>query len=86
MPLSQIYPACPQPEVLNDQVHSINLAAGLQIILGDESNPSTILGYAGSNPPQNQQCSWVRKVAAHPPFQNYTPVEVTPLPGEVTCK
>jgi parallel beta-helix repeat protein len=86
VPLSQIYPACPQPEVLNDQVHSINLSAGLQIILGEESNPSTILGYAGTSPPQNQQCSWVRKVASHPAFQNYTPVEIAPAAGEVTCK
>ncbi|MEX2105551.1 MAG: hypothetical protein WD810_01500 [Solirubrobacterales bacterium] len=84
--LSQIYPACPQPEVLNDQVKSIDIGAGLQLHFGEESDPATILGYAGSNPPQNQQCSWVRKVAAHPTFEKYTPVEVAPLPGEVTCK
>jgi hypothetical protein len=86
VPLSQIYPACPQPEVLNDQVKSINLGAGLQLHLGEESDPTTILGYAGSSPPQNQQCSWVRRVAAHPAFEKYSPVEVAAAPGELTCK
>lgn len=85
-PLAAIYPACPQPEALNDQAKSLNITAGLQINLANESDPSTILGYAGSNPPQNQQCSWVRRLAAHPAFEKYTPVEVAPLPGEVTCK
>jgi len=85
VPLSTIYPSCPQPDVVNDAVRSINPAAGLQLILSEMSNPKTILGYAGTNPPQNQQCSWVRRVATHPPFQNYKPVEVTPAPGEVTC-
>jgi parallel beta-helix repeat protein len=86
VPLSQIYPACPQPEVLSDQVKSINIGAGLQIHFGEESDPATILGYATSNPPQNQECSWVRRVAAHPPFQKFKPVEVAPAPGELTCK
>ncbi|MFN8162568.1 MAG: hypothetical protein U0R26_01825 [Solirubrobacterales bacterium] len=86
VPLSQIYPACPQTEVLNDQVKSINIGAGLQLHFGEESDPATILGYAGSSPPQNQQCSWVRRVAAHPTFKSYSPVEVAALPGEVTCK
>jgi hypothetical protein len=67
-------------------VPSINIAAGLQIAsLSETGNPSTILGYAGTSPPQNQQCSWVRRVATHPAFQKYKPVEVTPKPGEVTC-
>ena len=85
-PLSQIYPPCPQPEVLNDLAKSLNITAGLQINLANESDPSTILGYAGSNPPQNQQCTWVRRVAGHPAFENYKPVEVTAAPGELTCK
>ncbi len=85
-PLSQIYPPCPQPETLNDLAKSLNITAGLQINLGNESDPSTILGYAGSNPPQNQQCTWIRRVAVHPAFEKYKPVEVAPLPGEVACK
>jgi parallel beta-helix repeat protein len=85
-PLSTIYPACPQAEVLNDQAKSLNITAGLQINLGDESDPKTILGYAGSTPPQNQQCTWVRRVAAHPPFEKFKPVEIAALPGELTCK
>ena len=85
-PLSTIYPACPQPKVLSDQAKSLNISAGLQINLGDESDPKTILGYAGSTPAQNQQCTWVRRVAAHPPFEKFKPVEVTAQPGELTCK
>jgi parallel beta-helix repeat protein len=86
VPLERIYPACPQPQVLNDQVRSLDITAGLQINFGDESDPSTILGYATSSPPQNQECSWVRRLAAHPPFHKYSPVEVAAQPGEVVCK
>jgi hypothetical protein len=85
VPLSQIYPACPQPEAAYDSVPSINTKAGLQVILSETGNPTTILGYAGSSPPQTQECTWVRRVASHPPFENYKPVEVPAAPGEVTC-
>jgi hypothetical protein len=85
VPLSSIYPTCPQPHVTADSVPSLNTKAGLQVILSELGNPKTILGYAGSSPPQNQQCSWVRRVASHPPFQNYKPIEVTPAPGELMC-
>jgi parallel beta-helix repeat protein len=85
VPLSKIYPTCPQQPVLADQVRSLDITAGLQIDLGNEGNPATILGYAGSSPPQNQQCSWVRRVASHPPFQKFKPVEVAPQPGELNC-
>ena len=85
MALSHIYPACPQGEVLADQVRSLDTQAGLQINTEETSDPRTILGYAGSNPPQNQQCTWVRRVASHPSFQKFTPVEVAPQPGELTC-
>ena len=83
--LAKIYPTCPQAEVLADQVGSLEPAAGLQLNLADESDPKTILGYAGSNPAQNQQCSWVRKVAEHPAFEQFKPSEVVALPGELTC-
>jgi hypothetical protein len=85
VPLSEIYPACPQPEALYDSVPSINTKAGLQVILSETGNPTTILGYAGSSPPQTQECTWVRRVATHPPFEKYKPVEVPALPGELTC-
>lgn len=84
VPLSQIYPPCPQTKVYNDQVRSLNITAGLQVNLGEESDPKTILGYAGSSPPQNQECSWVRR--PHPPFKKYKVVEVAPQPGEIQCK
>lgn len=84
-PLDKLYPPCPQAPVGYDSVRSLNTVAGLQVILSETGNPATILGYAGTNPPQNQQCSWVRRVAVHPPFQGYKPVEVAPAPGELTC-
>jgi hypothetical protein len=85
VPLSTIYPACPQPEVLNDQVRSLEIVAGLQINTENEADPSTILGYAGSSPAQTQECTWVRRLPSHPPFEKFKPVELTPQPGEVTC-
>jgi hypothetical protein len=85
-PLFLIYPQCPQPEANYNQVSSLNIGAGLQLNLVNESDPKTILGYAGSNPPQNQQCTWVRKVASHPAFEKFTPVEIPAAPGELTCK
>ena len=89
VPLAQIYPECPQNKVTeyaSKSVPSINITAGLQIAsLSETGNPSTILGYAGQSPPQNQQCTWLKRVATHPAFQQYKPVEVAPKPGEVTC-
>lgn len=85
VPLGQIYPGCPQAPVLADRVQSINLFAGIQVLLTDLSDPKTILGYAGQSPPQNQECSWVRRVPAHPPFEGFAPVEVPAQPGELTC-
>jgi hypothetical protein len=85
VPLEQIYPPCPQPAVLADQVHSLNLGAGIQVRLNELTNPATILGYTGQSPPQNQECSWVRRVPAHPAFEAFLPVEVPAQPGEVNC-
>ncbi len=85
VPLSRLYPSCPQPEVLADQVRSLDIVAGLQINLGEEDDPKTILGYASSNPPQKQECSWVRRLPSHPAFEKFTPVEIAPQPGEVIC-
>ncbi len=85
MPLSTIYPVCPQKEVLNDQVRSLDVEAGLQVNLANESDPGRSSATPGPTPPQNQECSWVRRLPAHPAFEKFKPVEVTPLPGELTC-
>ncbi len=86
VPLGQIYPTCPQAPIEYAAAKSINIVAGLQTAgLAETDKPSTILGYAATSPPQNQQCTWVRRVAPHPAFQGFKPVEVTPKPGEVTC-
>jgi hypothetical protein len=85
VPLEKMYPGCPQAEVVPDQVLSLNITAGVQLDLANETNPATLLGYMGTSPPQNQQCSWVRKVGSHPPFEEFAPVEVAAQPGELTC-
>lgn len=85
VPLAQIYPGCPQPPVIADQVRSLNLGAGIQVKFSDLTDPRTVLGYAGQSPPQNQECSWVRPLSPHPPFEDFKPVEVAAQPGEITC-
>ena len=85
VPISAIYPTCPQAGVSYAAVRSLDIKAGLQVNLESTGDPKTILGYAGTTPPQNQQCTWVKRVAEHPKFQTYKPVEVPVLPGELTC-
>jgi parallel beta-helix repeat protein len=86
VPIGQIYPVCPQAPIEYAAAKSINLTPGLQIAsLAETGNPSTILGYAGSSPAQNQQCSWIKRIPSHPAFQGYKPVEVQAKPGELTC-
>src|SRR5262249_30514918 len=75
VPLSQIYPVCPQAEANYASAKSVNLLPGLQIAsLSETGNPSTILGYAGSSPAQNQQCSWVRPGTPDPASHSHKPV------------
>jgi hypothetical protein len=80
-----IYPTCPQADVNYGSVGSLDITAGLQVNLEKTGDPKTILGYAGTDPPQNQQCTWVKRLPQHPKFQNYRPVEVAAQPGELTC-
>ena len=69
----------------NKEVRSLNTSIGIQADLSETGDPKTVLGYAGTSPAQNQQCTWVKRVATHPAFQQYKPVEVAPKPGEVAC-
>jgi hypothetical protein len=85
VPQGQIYPVCPQAQANYPTVSSTNLEAGLLVAPTEIAAPKTLLGYAGAFPAQDQQCSWVRRVAAHPIFQEYEPVEVTARPGELSC-
>ena len=52
VPLSQIYPACPQPEVAHTtRSSSLNIARRpADATSANESDPTTILGYAGLEP------------------------------------
>ena len=58
VPPSSIYPGCPQPGKLNSQTSSFSPIAGIQLNLDNEKDPSTVLGYAASSPPDSQECSW----------------------------
>ena len=67
MTLEQIYPStCPTTPVLNKDVSSLNLTAGLQADLDNIMDPNTVLGYAAQSPPQNMECSWLGNT--HPPY------------------
>jgi hypothetical protein len=72
VPQSTIYPACPQPTVINKNVASFDPLAGIQADLSDPDNgsllnPDTVLGYAAADPPQSMECSFVGD-GTHPPF------------------
>ena len=59
------------------QVKSIDLGAGLQIApRRRQATRRRSSATPAPRPPQNQQCTWVRKVASHPAFEKFTPVEV----------
>ena len=47
---------------------------------GDADQFGELVGYVTTTPPENQECSWTKH--AHPPFQEFKPLEVTPGP---TC-
>lgn len=81
---SAIYPACPQPQVLNKDVSSVNFTAGIQYDPTNEGDPNTILGYVAADPPMNQQCSWLGN--AHPAYTNAKGVAFTEKrAGAVNC-
>jgi hypothetical protein len=70
-PASFFYPTCPAPAPP---------ASGTGTPVGDAYQIGELVGYSASLPPQNMQCSWTEH--AHPAFQDFEPVEVTPGP---TC-
>jgi hypothetical protein len=80
-----IYPTCPQPRVGYGTVRSLATEAGLQVAAAPAAAAKTVLGYAASDPPQDQQCSWVRRVTTHPAFQRFEPSEVPVRPGDLSC-
>ena len=80
-----IYPVCPQSKVDYGSVRSLNLEAGLQVPTSESRSSRTSIGYLGTSPPQNQQCSWVRRVSAHPRFQTFGATEVTARGNELSC-
>ncbi len=80
---AQLYRSCTPkpPKAYNDGTKSLDLVQGIQVKVDGELNvdpdPATILGYAGSNPPDQQECSWWSRLTSapetgpnrfHPPF------------------
>ncbi|HTR75142.1 MAG TPA: hypothetical protein VMH33_07765 [Solirubrobacterales bacterium] len=80
-----IYPVCPVSKVGYGSVRSVNSEAGLQLPSSENRAWKTVLGYLATDPPQNQQCSWVRRVASHPRFQTFAAAEVPAHTGELGC-
>ncbi len=68
-PDSSLYPSCPAPAG----------TGGNGTSTGDGDNFTKLAIYVTTNPPENQECSWVKH--DHPPFENYVPLTVTPGPS-----
>ena len=70
MPDSVLYPSCPAPAG----------TGGNGGVFGDNEQFGELAGYVTANPPENQECSWVKH--EHPAFEGFKPLTVTPGP---TC-
>jgi hypothetical protein len=68
-PTSQLYPSCPAPPG----------TGGSGTSAGDPDNFGKLAVYVTTNPPENQQCSWVEH--PHPAFEDFKPLTVTPGPS-----
>ena len=98
VPISTIYPACPRPKVVNDNVSSFEPSAGLQVnmnyvdLVNDVVEPwrdlTTIFGLAEVRPSELQECSW--NITSHPASytdadgDTYTPFRADPV-TEAAC-
>ncbi|MCB0827944.1 MAG: hypothetical protein KDB62_03945 [Solirubrobacterales bacterium] len=94
VPVSTIYPACPQPTVINDDVSAVDFGAGLQINTAYLSplepwrDLTTIFGLAEVRPSSLQECSW-NITSPHPSFSDngVTYKEERALPvGDQACQ
>lgn len=92
VPVSTIYPACPQPTVINNDVLSFNFGAGLQVngAFLDPQEPwrdlTTIFGLAEVRPSELQECAW-NTSSTHPPYTDedgiaYTEVRTDPVSAQ----
>jgi hypothetical protein len=66
----QLYPPCPAPPGTGGNGSS----------LGDSDQFSKLLNYVTTDPPENQECSWIKH--DHPKFEKFKPLVITPGP---TC-
>ena len=93
VPVSTIYPACPQPKVVHADVPSFDFSAGLQVnpAFLDPQEPwrdlTTIFGLAEVRPSELQECSW--NITSHPPYTDedgvtYTQARANPI-SEQEC-
>jgi hypothetical protein len=68
-PQATMYPGCPAPAG----------AGGNGSATGDSDNFGKLAGYVTTNPPEKQECSWVKH--DHPAFEGFEPLNVTPGPA-----
>lgn len=69
---AQLYPPCPAPAGPTPGATGTSL--------GNLDQVTELINYVTTDPPQNQECSWTQH--PHPPFEDFTPLDVTPDP---TC-
>lgn len=69
---AQLYPGCPAPATPTPG------ASGTSF--GETGQLGEIIEYVTTDPPQNQECSWIKH--PHPAFEDFKALEVTPGP---TC-
>ncbi len=70
--VGQMYPECPVPSGSQPNAGASGTSDG------EINQVLELVGYSSTDPPENQQCSWDEH--AHPPFEDFEPVDVTPGP------
>ncbi|CAN5459814.1 hypothetical protein BH10ACT11_BH10ACT11_02340 [soil metagenome] len=66
----------PDAELYPDCANAAGTGTGTEF--GDNEQFGEILTYATTDPPENQECSWIKH--SHPAFKSYTALSLTPGP------
>ena len=69
-PNSALYPGCPAAPAP---------ATGTGTSAADSQQFGDVASYVTTDPPENQECSWVKH--DHPPFEGFKPLTITPGPN-----
>ena len=70
--VGQMYPECPVPSGSQPNAGASGTSDG------EINQVLELVGYSSTDPPENQQCSWDEH--AHPPFEDFEAIDVTPGP------